>query len=180
MNRRLRRVKNFFLFMGGLGVAGSAISAIPLHGKINMRGGINDAACTIATESREQVFDMGVASFSDVYLSAHGKSIPFTIRLVNCNLEWESNSLSEWRWFQVNFDGNVDGEMFGVSGEASGVALVISDADGNVARPGIPLPLSNNSFKNDRLNYFMKLMANRQPFKSGEYFTSVRFKMDYY
>lgn len=180
MNFCLKDVKGVFLFFGLLGIEGAAISATPNLGRVNIQGAINDAACAIATESREQAFDMDITSFSDIYRNGEGKEIPFSIHLVNCILQRKGESLSEWRQFQITFDGNIDGEMFGISGEASGVALIISDEDGNVARPGRPLPLSNNSFRNDRLNYVMKLMANRQPFKSGEYFTSVRFKMDYY
>ncbi|HGM6937470.1 TPA: fimbrial protein [Serratia marcescens] len=180
MKLGLKGVKRFLLFLGVLSVEGTAISSPLFQGRINMQGAINDAACAIATESREQVFDLDVTSFSDIYPGGEGKVIPFSIHLVNCISALGSNSISEWRQFQITFDGNVDGQMFGVGGKASGVALAISDADGNIVRPGIPLPLSNNSFKNGRLDYVMKLMTNRQPFRSGEYFTSVRFKMDYY
>ncbi|WP_205419679.1 fimbrial protein, partial [Klebsiella pneumoniae] len=68
----------------------------------------------------------------------------------------------------------------GIHGEASGVALKISDDDGNIARPGMPLPLMNIPLGSYRLNYVINLMANRQPLTAGSYFSSVRFKMDYY
>ncbi|MBO2006674.1 type 1 fimbrial protein [Serratia marcescens] len=77
-----------------------------------MQGAINDAACAIATESREQVFDLDVTSFSDIYPGGQGKEIPFSIHLVNCISALGSNSISEWRQFQITFDGNVDGQMF--------------------------------------------------------------------
>lgn len=41
-----------------------------------MQGAINDAACAIATESREQVFDLDVTSFSDIYPGGQGKETP--------------------------------------------------------------------------------------------------------
>lgn len=99
---------------------------------------------------------------------------------MNCVLDRVDKSLPGWKQFQVTFDGHADGEMFGISGRASGIALKISDNDGNVAGPGVPLPLMKIPLGSYRLNYVIKLIANHQPLTAGSYFSSVRFKMDYY
>lgn len=106
--------------------------------------------------------------------------MPFSIELVNCVLERADKHLPDWKQFRITFDGHVDGEMFGVSGNASGVALKITDANGNIATPGKYLPSVNILPGNYRLNYAMTLISNQRPLKAGDYFSSVRFKMDYY
>ncbi|MEW7000363.1 hypothetical protein M5585_07005 [Serratia ureilytica] len=72
----LKGVKRLLLFLGVLSVEGTAISSPLFQGRINMQGAINDAACAIATESREQVFDLDVTSFSDIYPGGEGKVTP--------------------------------------------------------------------------------------------------------
>lgn len=80
----------------------------------------------------------------------------------------------------MTFDGRADGEFFGINGGASGIALEIIDLEGNAARPGKPLPLMNVPLGDYRLNYVMKVMANSRPLSAGDFYSSVRFKMDYY
>ncbi|SVK46176.1 PAP fimbrial minor pilin protein precursor [Acinetobacter baumannii] len=145
-----------------------------------MQGAIIDTACAIATESREQVIDMSVTPLADIIRDGRGRTVKFNIYLINCVLERSNPALPDWRQFQVTFDGNAEGELFGVAGDVSGVALRISDADGNIARPGIPLPLRDLVAGNHRLDFALDLIANHRPLKAGSYFSSVRFKMDYY
>lgn len=159
---------------------GDAISAVQGQGRVNMQGAIIDTACAIATESREQTIDMEVIPVSDIARDGKGRYVPFSIELINCILTRSDKKLPDWRQFQVTFDGNVDGDMFGIHGDASGVALVITDMFGNVAIPGKPLPLADILLGNQRLNYGITLMANKKTLKPGSYFSSVRFKMDYY
>ncbi|HIE1233759.1 fimbrial protein [Serratia ureilytica] len=163
-----------------LGCVGSVISAPQGQGRVNMQGAIIDTACAIATESREQIIEMDITPFSDIARGGEGKHVPFSIELVNCILERQNKTLPDWRQFQVTFDGHADGELFGIGGDISGVALRITDSAGNIARPGIPLPLVDILPGSYRLNYAMTLISNQRPLKAGSYFSSVRFKMDYY
>ncbi|MEW6999924.1 hypothetical protein M5585_01005 [Serratia ureilytica] len=60
------------------------------------------------------------------------------------------------------------------------MALRITDANGNIARPGRPLPPMEIIPGNYQLNFTLMLIENNRPLKAGSYFSSVRFKMDYY
>ncbi|MGG4661828.1 fimbrial protein [Providencia vermicola] len=148
------------------------------HGRVNMQGAIIDTACAIAVESREQVIDMGVIPFSTVLRDGHGRSQPFSIALINCVLERQGKP--DWRAFQVTFDGERDGDYFGVYGEARGVALRIMDEYGNQARPGKALPLRDLVLGDHVLNYTLTLMPNQRGLKAGAYFSTIRFKLDYF
>lgn len=149
-------------------------------GRVNMQGAIIDTACAIAIESRDQTIYLGVVPLADIIRDGQGRSKPFTIELVNCDLGRSDNKLPDWKHFQVTFDGDAEGELFGVRGEASGVALQINELGGNSAIPGNPLPLRNIIPGSMRLNYTMKLVANHRILKAGSYVSSVRFKLDYF
>lgn len=157
-----------------------AISAVQGQGRVNMQGAIIDTACAIATESRDQIIAMGITPVADIVRDGRGKEVPFSIELVNCVLERADKKLPDWRQFQVTFDGHNEGDMFGVNGDVSGLAIKITDATGNIARPGMPLPAMDILPGNYRLNFSMSLVSNKQVLKAGSYFSSVRFKMDYY
>lgn len=145
-----------------------------------MQGAIIETACAIATESREQIIDMNTIPFSQFSRNGISGSVPFNIQLINCVLERGDNKLSGWSQFQITFDGKADDDVFGIDGSASGIALNITDAFGNKATPGIPLPRHYIVPGSYRLDYTISLLRNNQPLKAGRYFSSVRFKMEYY
>lgn len=143
-----------------------------------MQGAIIDTACAIAVESQEQTIDMEVVPLADIIRDGQGRTKPFSIKLVNCITERPEKE--DWKQFQVTFDGDVDGSLFSVRGDASGVALSISDTSGNIAKPGTPLPRDIISPGSMTLNYNLKLVANSHELKVGDYFSFVRFKLDYF
>ncbi|RFS88281.1 fimbrial protein [Serratia marcescens] len=181
MDRQIKMIGALCLLWVSFGFVSQAISASQGEGRVNMQGAIIDAACAIVTESREQIIDMKNTTPADIARGANGKSVPFSIELVNCVLERADKNFPDWKQFQITFDGHADGDAFGVNGEVSGVALKITDAAGNIALPGRPLPPMDIVVSGDyRMNFAMALVANSQPLKVGSYFSSVRFKMDYY
>jgi len=80
----------------------------------------------------------------------------------------------------VTFDGRVDNGLFGVDGQAEGIALQLTDRHGNIIMPGNPTPLPDVVVSDRELNYFLRLVRNQQTLRSGEYTSTIRFKMDYY
>ncbi|CAI1170009.1 PAP fimbrial minor pilin protein precursor [Serratia fonticola] len=157
-----------------------AASAAQGWGRVNMQGAIIDTACAIAVESRDQTIDLGVVPLADIIRDGQGHGKSFAIELVNCELERDDNKRPDWKHFQVTFDGDSEGELFGVRGEASGVALKINEPGGSLVIPGNPLPLGDITPGTMRLNYTLKLVANNHALKAGGYFSSVRFKLDYF
>lgn len=145
-----------------------------------MQGAIIDTACAIAIESRDQTIDMEVVPLADIIRDGQGRSKPFSIELVNCTLERQDTKLLDWKQFQVTFDGDSEGELFGVRGEASGVALRITDENGNTATPGVPLRAQEFITSTMRLNYRLRLVANQHALKAGDYSSAIRFKLDYF
>ncbi|MCM2651954.1 fimbrial protein [Serratia marcescens] len=147
-------------------------------GRVNMQGSIIDTACAIAVNSREQTIDMGVLPLSDIIRDGQGRSQPFSIDLVNCITERPGKE--GWKKFKVTFDGEANGGLFGVNGDASGVAVQIIDTQGNVAMPGKAMSPVDIIPGDSQLNYAMRLVANNHALKSGDYLSSIRFKLDYF
>ncbi|MGL1812367.1 UNVERIFIED_CONTAM: type 1 fimbrial protein [Serratia marcescens] len=157
--------------------AGSAIQG---WGRVNMQGAIIDTACAISVESRYQTVDMDIVPIADIIRDGQSQIKNFSIELVNCTLERANNKFPNWKQFQVTFDGDAEGGLFGMRGEASGIALQITDAAGNIAMPGHPLPRGDIIPGDMRLSYALKLVANNHAPKAGDYFSAVRFKLDYF
>lgn len=151
------------------------------HGRVSMQGSIIDVPCAIAVESREQTIDLITTSLEQVIRDGASPPMPFSIRLENCILQSFTPGLQEWSHFSVTFEGPVsDGRLFALKGEACGIGLEISDADGNPIQPGVasrPGPILPGTM---RLNYSLRLIGNHQRLRAGEYYTTVRFKLDYF
>lgn len=156
-----------------------AMQPVQGWGRVNMQGAIIDTACTITVDSRDQTIDMDVVPLADIIRDGHGRVQSFNIELVNCELK-RAGELSDRKQFQITFDGDADGDFFDVRGAASGVAIQIMDKNGNIAIPGNPLPMENISLSDMQLRYAIKLIANNRALKVGEYFSSIRFKLDYF
>ena len=73
-----------------------------------------------------------------------------------------------------------DEGLFNIEGDAKGIALRIIDSDGNVAKPGAPLPSGELKSGKMSLNYSIQLVSNHKALHAGEYNSIVKYKMDYY
>ncbi|EPM1538086.1 fimbrial protein [Serratia ureilytica] len=171
-----------FILLVLLNTLAQAQAAHPTQGwgRVNMQGAIIDTACAIATGSREQTIDMDSIPVGDIMRDGQGTTRSFSIELIHCELSRPTPGLPDWKQFQVTFDGEADGALFGVQGEAKGVGLEITDSQGNKALPGEPMPLGEINRGAMKLDYVMKLVSNNQVLKAGGYTSAIRFKLDYY
>ncbi len=168
----------FSCFFSSVLFSAYAVGGLANWGRVNMQGSIIDTACAIAVDSREQSVNMGVIPVADIIRDGQGHSKPFSIDLMNCVLYRPGKE--DWKHFKITFDGDPEGDLFGVRGRASGVGLQISDSLGNIASPGKALPFVDIIPGSMQLNYSLKLVANNHALKSGDYFSSIRFKLDYF
>lgn len=150
------------------------------NGRINMRGGITETACSIDILSRDQTIEMSVNSTDKINNSGKGKSHPFTIKLINCVLGRIDPKLPDWQRFEMIFDGPANHGLFELEGQPNGIALQISDTEGNVVIPGTPLPSTAIINENRQLNYLIRFVANKKEIRLGNYTSTIRFKMNYY
>jgi len=149
-------------------------------GRVHISGMIIDTACAIDVNSIDQTIDMGVVPISLIIRDGQGKTKDFSINLVKCVLDKSEKNLSIKRNFQITFDGYNDDNLFGVDGEAKGVAMKISDSEGHIAEPGTALPAGNIDTTDMSLKYTLQLVSNNKKLQAGDYTSTIKFKMDYY
>lgn len=149
-------------------------------GGVNMQGAIIETACAIAVESQNQSINMDVMSLADIIRDGKGRVKPFTVELINCVIERQDKTKAEWKHFQITFDGDAEGDLFSVRGEASGIALKITDQNGKVAYPGQPLAHEDITPGNTKLKYNLHMVANHKVLKAGEFFSAIRYRLDYF
>lgn len=150
------------------------------HGRISVAGSIIDSACAIATDSREQSVDIGDVPFEQLIRDGYGPAHPFTIHLINCVLTRPDPTRPNWETFAITFEGLREKRYFGVTGSASGIALKITDADGNVVTPGRAMNRRHIQPKDMRLNYYITPVASGHVLKPGDYSSSIQFRLDYF
>ncbi|EMJ5851806.1 type 1 fimbrial protein [Klebsiella aerogenes] len=151
------------------------------NGLITLNGSITETPCAIDTQSRDQSIDMGATPVSVMARDGQGEARPFHIRLVNCRLARLDPSQEDWRYFQATFEGPVDRGFFGLSGDAGGVALMLTDSSGRITHPGEPLlPGELSSVSEQTLDYTLRLVGNQQRLRAGDFRTTLRFRMNYY
>ncbi|MHA6312520.1 MULTISPECIES: fimbrial protein [Pantoea] len=151
------------------------------HGKVQMQGMIIDTPCAISAESLDQSIDLDVLPVSTIVNEGVGPAQPFTIKLSNCSLESSLKNKNDWSKFSIAFDGNTtNGDLFSTSGEANGVGLQISDKAGNIAVPGQAMPENSITPGSMTINYNLRLMADQNTVRAGNFQSTIRFRMDYY
>ncbi|WP_248006631.1 fimbrial protein [Serratia fonticola] len=178
----LRKIGGTALFMLlNIAFVGPVQSAQPQGwGRVNMAGAIIKTACAIGTLSQDQTINLGSLPASQIARDGQSGIRPFSIQLVNCILAREDKWLPNWQHFQITFEGDNDAGLFGIEGEAKGIALQITDSYGNIAIPGTPLPVGEIAANEMQLNYSLRLVSNHQSLHVGQYSSTVKFKMDYY
>ncbi|WP_336219536.1 fimbrial protein [Citrobacter amalonaticus] len=149
------------------------------QGRVSMQGSIIDTPCAIVTDDLEQTIDLGIATMGDIVQNGEGAEHTFSLHFVNCDSGADSASGAGLHEFQTTFDGPAQGDIFNLSG-ASGIGLQISDAAGNIAFPGKPMPSIPLTTDNQRVDYTLRLMGNNHRLKAGNFHSVLRFKVDYF
>ncbi|MFU0840665.1 fimbrial protein [Pseudomonas fragi] len=118
-----------------------------------------------------------------------GESAPrtFTLRLVKCLLTRPDPSrpdsyLPDWQHVRVTFDGLPDmgGRFFAAGGTAQGLALRITDMQGQDSKPGVPMALTPLTGEDQELRYVLQLVGNGRPMADGSHRAAVRFRLEYF
>lgn len=149
-------------------------------GSVKMNGSIIETACAIEVGSRDQTIDMGSLALTQIRRDGQGPTRPLVIQLVNCVLERQNPDKPTWQYFRVTFDGPNERGLFLVGGQAKGVGLQIqSDGNGEIAVPGQGMSAQPLIQGNQNLSYQLRLIADHSPLASGQYYSQLRFKLDY-
>ncbi|CAI0993411.1 Fimbria A protein precursor [Serratia fonticola] len=146
MNKTLLAVAVVF------GMSSLAHAADQGHGKVTFTGSIIDAPCSIAPESVDQTVDLG--QISNAALKDSGQSTPknFDIKLEDCSF----GTPAAKNKVKVTFTGmeSASGNgLLGITGNAKGASVAITQADGSVIKLGTPTKEQVLQDGNNTLNF---------------------------
>jgi len=104
----------------------------------------------------------------------------FSIYLVDCIISTAQTLAYKSKKFQITFDGARDGNYFRTQGTASGIALQILDINHRQITPGQPLNQTSKALDIMRFDYYLQLVVRNGPIKAGDYFSVIRFEINYF
>lgn len=149
-------------------------------GRVNLQGFVMDSSCTINMQDQYQRIEIPQIAATELYQRGYSSAFSFAIRLENCLLSEDKTEIGNVGSLRMTFDGAVDSDgLFAVTGEAEGVGIQLSHADGAVITPGKPMTVNSPQVKDITLNYRLRLIADRASLKTGAYRTTVHFNLDY-
>ncbi|HAY5167173.1 TPA: type 1 fimbrial protein [Shigella flexneri] len=94
------------------------------HGTVHFKGEIIDAPCSISPESADQTVDLGQVANSALKDKGTSSPVAFNIKLQNCDISTYKTVTATWSGTpDVNMP-----EAWGITGTASGAAIVLRDA----------------------------------------------------
>ncbi|KAE9666515.1 fimbrial protein [Escherichia coli] len=150
-------------------------------GRASFKGQVIIPACTLAMEDLYQAINMGETPIRDIQNSFVGSEKKFHLRLRNCELAGTGKRVYTASRVRVTFDGK-QGETpdrFAMTGLAKGINLQILDNQGYLARSGKAMPPLLLNGNEEGFNYTLRIVRNGQPLKVGNYYATLRFKLDY-
>ncbi|EPZ8357871.1 fimbrial protein [Klebsiella pneumoniae] len=149
-------------------------------GKITVSGEIVESACTISTDDIWQEIDFGNLSLGEFADGNTPASKPLSIQLINCTLDKKNGGV--WSSASITFDGERDEHsknMFAVTGDGKGVAINLTDINGNKAIPGQPLPAVAVQEDKTNLTFNLFLERNGDVLTPGKLSSFIRFMVSY-
>lgn len=141
-------------------------------------GSIVEAACAIGMGAPDQTLYMGNHPLSHIIRGKHLPRYTLSINLLACSLEQYSLNKPRSYIFRIMFEGEEDVGHFKNTGSARGIAVMISDHQGNIATPGKYLPAQKLD-DNKIFNYTLSLISNQEILQPGDFQLTLRFRIDY-
>ncbi|HHQ6535840.1 TPA: fimbrial protein [Serratia fonticola] len=179
-SQRSKRILHSSVLINLLLCSPLALSTNQWHGEVTVNGRIINSACTIDTENVDQTITIATLPISYIVNNGLSDWHAFNIKLENCFLEGFNPELDHWQYFSVTFYGRDDAGLFGIDGNAKGFALQISDGQGNIIMPGVPMVRNKLEPGTMRFNYGLRLVGNNSVMKAGSYYSTVHYQMDYF
>ncbi|MGC0878810.1 fimbrial protein [Pantoea agglomerans] len=101
-------------------------------GTVNFNGEIIDAPCSIAPESVDQTVSLGKVSATALKNGGEAESVPFKIKLLNCDLGTVKTVTATWG----GTESTAQPGTWGLTGTAAGAGIVLRDVSFKAIKPG--------------------------------------------
>ncbi|AVZ00434.1 fimbria A protein (plasmid) [Lelliottia sp. WB101] len=132
---KFNKIVTALILASGMATFGANAAADGGSGRVDFRGSIIDAACSIDPDS--SVIDVNLGQVASKQLAGQGSSTPvnFEINLKNCELDTSAGdgTRAANNTVSVTFGGSLadgDNTLLGITGDASGAGVAMTDASG--------------------------------------------------
>ncbi|HGN2081406.1 TPA: fimbrial protein [Providencia stuartii] len=173
--------KLFLLALVSTAMSTSVLAADMGHGKVNFKGSIIDAPCSISPDSIDQTVELG--QISNVALVGGGKSSPrtFDIALENCDMTgFDKGVQLTFSGAAASFDNT--NKTLGIVGTGAGAGVQITNGSGNIITLGEPTPFQNIQDGKNTLRFSAYLVGNGKGIDTitpGEFSSVADFTLSY-
>jgi len=179
----LRKWICFGIFYGFTNFAYSTDAVMFTRGEVVLSGELIEAACVVDERDWEQWIEFGLLTAREIR-SQKDNAITrsFHIRLQGCALESQIYPGVSYRRARINFNSDSsssDNQLIGITGDAKGFGIRLSDAAGKTVKLGEPT--SDFILKSgiNTLNFKATIVPLNNNIKAGEFYATVSFFMDY-
>ncbi|EOU9591024.1 fimbrial protein [Klebsiella aerogenes] len=175
---KLNKIASIFVMTFGIVVAGNTY-ANQGSGTVTFTGSIIDAACSVNPDSSEQEIDLGQIASAE--LMDKGTSTPrnFDIKLEKCTLKEDGKAPT----VKVTFGGSQavagDTNLFGITGDASGAGIVITDGSGAKIPVGGTTNARSLIVGNNTLSFSAYLQGLGGALTTGDFYSVTNFTLAY-
>lgn len=124
---------------------------------------------------------MGSISLRELKNGFTGPEKKFHLRLRNCELIGGGRQVYTASRIRVTFDSlqEENSDKFLLTGQARGIALQILDPQGYPAHVGQAMPPLLLTGDEEKLDYTLRIVRDGKPLKAGNYYSVLRFRVDY-
>ncbi|MBP5124309.1 fimbrial protein [Pseudomonas protegens] len=151
-----------------------------LKGRMQLAGSIVDTGCTLRMGNEGQTVTFQPAALQGLVRGDASFSRPLNIYLSGCGTLSARANASASRGMKLTFEGESNGQYFGVQGAAQGVALQIKDAHGTLITPGMLLDHSVRAADAMALNYFLELVGTGSSLQAGNYHATIKLSVQHF
>jgi len=152
-------------------------------GEVMMSGEIIDAACVVDDRDREKWIEFDLLTARDIRSqTGNGITRSFHIHLRGCSLESQIYPGVFYRRASVNFSSDLassDNQLIGITGDAKGFGIRLSDADGNTVKLGEPTSDFHLKDGVNTLSFKATIVPVNNNVRVGEFYATARFFLDY-
>lgn len=152
-------------------------------GKLAMNGELIEAACSINPNSRDIGIEFGDISAHSLNMNDEGiLTHSFFVQLMGCSIVIKGNAQNQYPFANVTFIGDTsasDPTALLTNGDADGVGIRLRDQYGEILTLGKPSPGYELSDEDNILKFTASLIPVKQHIKTGEFYATARFFIDY-
>ncbi|OFC62137.1 fimbrial protein [Candidatus Erwinia dacicola] len=143
------------------------------YGKINMRGVVIDAPCSLSPESASLEVDFGQLSSAELRNGRESQSEEFALNLQRCSSVLKNQ-------VRVTFQGTVysDG-LFAVGGGNESVGLILRDCNGQSVLNNQPVAWQRINDGDNKLVFFAAVKGRAPTIDTGAFQAQMLFLIEY-